>query len=80
MMVTATVEELSFDCLPESFKIKSFLPKRGTKLKTAVEQVETFLLSETYKECQSWQKVAEALDIDRATVYRKAKHYGLLKG
>jgi len=80
MMVTATVEELSFDCLPESFKIKSFLPKRGTKLKTAVEQVETFLLLETYKECQSWQKVAEALDIDRATVYRKAKHYGLLKG
>lgn len=80
MMVTATVEELNFDCLPESLKTKSFLPKRGTKLKTAVEQVEAFLLSETYKEYQSWQKVAEALDIDRATVYRKAKHYGLLKG
>lgn len=79
MMVTAAVEDLTVSCLPESFKAKAFLPRRGTKLKTAVEQVETFLLSEAYKEYQSWQKVAEVLAIDRATVYRKAKHYGLLK-
>lgn len=79
MMVTATEEELTIDCLPENLKNKSFLPRRGTKLKTAIEQVETFLLTETYKEYQSWQKVAEVLAVDRATVYRKAKNYGLLK-
>jgi len=79
MMVTSTDEELTVDHLPESLSSRHFLPKRGSKLKAAVEQAEAFLLGETYKEHQSWQKVAEILDVDRATVYRKAKVYGLLK-
>ena len=79
MMVTVVGEELTVDCLPEMFRNKSFFPRKGTKLKAAVEQVEAYLLSEAYKEHHSWQKVAEVLDIDRATVYRKAKGYGLLK-
>ena len=78
-MVTVVGEELTVDCLPEMFRNKSFFPRKGTKLKAAVEQVEAYLLSEAYKEHHSWQKVAEVLDIDRATVYRKAKGYGLLK-
>ena len=79
MIVTATDEELTAEHLPESFSSRSFLPKRGTKLKVAVEQAESFLLTETYKEHPSWQKVAELLDVDRATIYRKAREYGLLK-
>jgi len=79
MMVTATDEELTVEHLPESFSSRSFQPRRGTKLKVAVEQAESFLLAETYKEHPSWQKVAELLEVDRATVYRKAREYGLLK-
>ncbi|MCX7780692.1 MAG: sigma 54-interacting transcriptional regulator [Negativicutes bacterium] len=79
MIVTATDDELTTDHLPESIQIKTLLPKKGTKLKLAVEQAEAFLLAETYKEYRSWQKVAEVLEVDRATVYRKAKGYGLLK-
>ena len=79
MIVTSNDEELTVDHLPESLARKNFLPKRGTKLKVAVDQTEAFLLEETYKEYPSWQKVAEILDVDRATIYRKAKGYGLLK-
>lgn len=79
MIVTSIDDELSVEHLPETFTTRNFLPKKGTKLKAAVEQAEAFLLEETYKEHPSWQKVAEVLDVDRATIYRKAKGYGLLK-
>lgn len=79
MMVTALGEELTFDLLPESIANKTFLPKRGTKLKDAVEQTESYLLSEGYKECGSWQKVADMLGVDRTTVFRKVVKYGLDK-
>lgn len=79
MLVTSGGQELTVEHLPENLVNKTFLPRKGTKLKVAVEQAETFLLTEAYQEHQSWQKVAEVLDIDRATVYRKAKMYGLLK-
>jgi PAS domain S-box-containing protein len=79
MMVTSTDNELTVEHLPEFVRNKSFLPKRGTKLKAAVEETEAYLLEEAYKQHLSWQKVAEALDIDRATAYRKAIRYGLIK-
>lgn len=79
MMVTSPDEELTVGHLPEQLTNRSFLPKKGTRLKAAVEQAEAFLLTETYKEYSSWTKVAEVLDVDRATVYRKARGYGLLK-
>lgn len=79
MIVTSTDEELTVQHLPEQLNNRSFLPKKGTRLKTAVEQAEAYLLSETYKDCLSWTQVAEALEVDRATVYRKAKGYGLIK-
>lgn len=79
MIVTSPDEELTVQHLPEQLHNRRFLPKKGTRLKTAVEQAEAYLLSETYNDCLSWTQVAEALEIDRATVYRKAKAYGLLK-
>lgn len=79
MLVMATGDELTLDHLPEYLNRRVFIPKRGSKLKAAVEQTEAFLLTEAYKELGSWSKAAEVLEVDRATVYRKAKQYGLLK-
>lgn len=79
MMVTAPSEEITANLLPATIWHKAFLPKRGTKLKEAVEQTEAYLLSEGYKEYGSWQKVADSLGIDRTTVFRKVIKYGLEK-
>ena len=79
IMVTAGGDELTPDLLPEAIGRKTFLPKRGARLKTAVEQTEAYLLSEAYREAGSWPKAAESLGVDRATVFRKAAKYGLLK-
>ena len=35
-------------------------------------------LSETYKECGSWQETAKILGVDRATIFRKAAKYHLM--
>lgn len=77
MIVTAVGEVLTANLVPETIWSKTFLPKKGTKLKEAVEQTEAYLLIECYKEYRSWQKVAEALGIDRTTVFRKVVRYGL---
>lgn len=79
MMVTALGDEITPDLMPENISPKAFLPKRGTKLKDAVEQTEAYLLSEGYKESGSWPKVAEMLGVDRTTVFRKVTKYGLDK-
>lgn len=79
MLVTATGDEITEDHLPEGVSRKQYLPKRGARLKHAVEETEIYLLTETYRDCLSWPKVAEVLGIDRATVFRKAAKYGLLK-
>jgi transcriptional regulator with PAS, ATPase and Fis domain len=77
MMVTAPAEEITVNLVPESIGNKRLLPKRGTRLKEAVEQTEIYLLTEAYKEYGSWQKVAEMIGIDRTTVFRKVARYGL---
>ena len=79
MMVTALGEELTLNLVPEAIGSKQFLPKKGTKLKEAVEQTEAYILKESYKEYGSWKKVAEMLGIDRTTVFRKVIRYGLEK-
>jgi PAS domain S-box-containing protein len=79
MMVTAGGNELTLDLLPEAIGKKSFLPKQGAKLKTAVEETEAYMLAESYRENPSWPKVAKILGVDRATIFRKAAKYGLLK-
>jgi len=79
MIVTSNDDILTIEHLPEGISSKVPLPKRGTKLKEAAEQAEAFLLAEAFKEYRSWQKVAEVLDADRATVYRKAKSFGLME-
>ena len=78
MAVTAGSEVLAIEHLPEELQAKAWRPKKGTKLKEAAEQAEAYVLAESFKEHGSWQKVAEELQVDRATVYRKAKNYGLL--
>ena len=79
MIVTAIGDELTVDLLPEIMGQKQFLPRPRTKLKTAVEETEAYLLRETYAQWGSWQKVAEILGVDRTTVFRKASKYGLLR-
>lgn len=79
MMITSSEDELTTSLLPETMRRKVPCPKRGTKLKDAVIQTETYVLEETFKEYQSWPKVAEVLGVDRTTIFRKAGKYGLLK-
>ncbi|HBW36243.1 sigma 54-interacting transcriptional regulator [Desulfosporosinus sp. BICA1-9] len=79
MMITSSEEELTVNLLPDTIRHQAILPKRGTKLKDAVAQTEAYILEETYKEYQSWQKVAEVLGVDRTTIFRKLGKYGLKK-
>ena len=79
MVVTSNDNELSVEHLPDSLRNKVFLPKKGMKLKIAVEETESFLMAETFAEYASWNKVADVLGVDRTTIYRKAAKYGLLK-
>ena len=79
MIVTSSNEDITIDLLPEVIYAKKFVPQKGTRLKNAVEQTELYLLEESFKEHQSWQIVAEELGVDRTTIFRKAKKYGLLK-
>lgn len=80
VMVTSETDEIGVEDLPDNLRQKiTFVPKRGKKLKDAVQEVEKFMMQETFKELKSWDKVAAELGINRATVYRKAGYYGLIK-
>ncbi len=77
MIVISHGNEVTPADLPGFVHSKRPLPKPGTRLKEAVVEMETYLLSETYKECGSWQKVAHLLGVDYTTVYRKVARYRL---
>jgi PAS domain S-box-containing protein len=79
MVVTSNDEELTPENLPESIRSNVFVPNKAAKLKTALEQTEAYLLTEAYNKCRSWDEVAKQLGINRATAYRKAAKYDLLK-
>jgi len=78
MIVMSQENEITLNDLPGFIYIRQPLHRHGARLKEAVIETETYLLSETYKECRSWQKVAEILGVDRATIFRKASKYHLL--
>jgi transcriptional regulator with PAS, ATPase and Fis domain len=78
MIVMSQESEITQKYLPATFDMKKPLPKYGNRLKEAVAETETYLLTETFKECGSWQKVAEVLGVDFTTVYRKVSRYHLL--
>ena len=78
IVVTSSDNVLTVAHLPDVFRHKSLHPKRGVKLRQAVEETESVFLAETFAEHKSWNKVAEVLGVDKTTVYRKACKYGLL--
>jgi len=71
-------DEIVLNDLPVFIHVRQPIHQHGARLREAVIETETYLLSDTYKECGSWQKTAEILGVDRATVFRKAAKYGLL--
>jgi len=77
MVVMSQRDEISIDDLPGFINVKLPLYRQGARLKDAVIETETHLLSETYKECGSWQETAKILGVDRATIFRKATKYHL---
>jgi len=79
LIVMSPGNEIALDSLPDSIYMRKHLPKQGTRLKDAVEETERYLLEETFREHKSWRKVAEMLGVDRATVFRKATKYQLIK-
>jgi transcriptional regulator with PAS, ATPase and Fis domain len=78
IVVTSSENVLTLEHLPEAFHHKTYRPRRGMKLRQALEETESLFLAETFAEYKSWNKVAEVLGIDKTTVYRKASKYGLL--
>jgi PAS domain S-box-containing protein len=78
MIVMSQGDEIVLNDLPGFIHIRQPIHQHGARLREAVIETETYLLSDTYKECGSWQKTAEILGVDRATVFRKAAKYGLL--
>jgi PAS domain S-box-containing protein len=78
MVVMSHGQEITVDDLPETLRTKKAFSGSSTHLKDAVATTERLLLSETYKQCGSWPKVAEILGVNFTTVYRKASRYGLL--
>ena len=79
MIVISQGDEITLDDLPSFINIKMPLYQHGAHLRDAVIETETYLLSETYKKCGSWQETAKILGVDRATVFRKAAKYRLLE-
>jgi len=78
MIVMSQGDEIVLNDLPGFIHVRQPIHQHGARLREAVIETETYLLSDTYKECGSWQKTAEILGVDRATVFRKAAKYGLL--
>ena len=79
MIVMAPLEEITMDLLPEAILQRNFFPRPGTKLKDAVAQTEVYILNQAYKEYGCWQKVSDALGMNRATIFRKVAKYGIGK-
>ncbi len=80
MIVMSPGSEIGMESLPDSIHAKRRLPAKGAHLKDAVEETERYLIEEAYRELRSWKKVAEALGVDRTTIFRKATKYHLLEG
>ena len=78
MIVMSQGNEIVLNDLPGFIHVRHPLHRHGARLRDAVIETETYLLSDTFKECGSWQKTAKILGIDRATAFRKAAKYGLL--
>lgn len=77
MIVMSPGDEIGMESLPDSIHAKRHLPARMTRLKEAVEETERYLIEEAWREHRSWKKVAEALGVDRTTIFRKATKYNL---
>lgn len=78
MIVMSQGDEVTLADLPGFINIRQRFYRPGARLKDAVIETETHLMSETYKNCGSWQETAKILGVDRATIFRKATKYNLL--
>ena len=79
LLVTVAEPEITVEHLPGAIRRSTYIPRRGSKMGEAVAEVEAYLLGEAFRKLGAWQKVALELGIDKATAYRKASKYGLLK-
>lgn len=79
LMVTTADNEITVEHLPSHIRRSVYIPKRGSRMSEAVAEVETYLLEKAFNKHGTWQKAAQELGIDKATAYRKAAKYGLLK-
>ena len=79
MIVMSPGSEIDVSSIPESIYARRYVPRHGARLKDAVEETERYLIDEVYREHRSWRKVAEVLGVDRATIFRKAQKYRLIK-
>jgi transcriptional regulator with PAS, ATPase and Fis domain len=75
MIVMAPGNEIGMESIPEQIYTRKYVPRQGARLKDAVEETERYLIEEAYREHRSWKKVAEALGVDRTTIFRKATKY-----
>ena len=79
MIVMSPASGIGMESLPDAIHTKRHQPAKGARLKDAVEETERYLIEEAYRELRSWKKVAEALGVDRTTIFRKATKYHLME-
>jgi transcriptional regulator with PAS, ATPase and Fis domain len=79
LLVTTADTEITVEHLPTHIRRSAYIPRRGSRMGEAVAEVEAYLLEDAFSKYGTWQRVAIELGIDKATAYRKAAKYGLLK-
>ena len=79
LLVTATGEEITVEDLPAHVRRSAYMPRKGSRMSEAVAEVEAYMLKEAHARLGNWQKAAVELGVDKATAYRKAARYKLLK-
>ncbi|WP_268870793.1 sigma 54-interacting transcriptional regulator [Fundidesulfovibrio putealis] len=79
LLVTTADTEITVEHLPAHIRRSAYIPRRGSRMGEAVAEVEAYLLEDAFSKYGTWQRVAIELGIDKATAYRKAAKYGLLK-
>ena len=84
LVVLCPTDAITPDQLPEEFhKFLKGLPipgkadMEGMTLKQSVELLETHLIKEALKNCESAAQAAAKLGIDASTLSKKRKRYGL---
>ena len=80
MIVLSDLDKITLKDIPDYvYDACNMQRLRHNSVGKVIERTEEKLLKELYDNLENWNDVAKELGISRATVYRKAKKYGLIE-